>query len=262
MAPKPGAPSSTRTGRPRCASASAVVSPPSPPPMTRMGSLFDIALSSLLRHPDPLDLPLELDTGSLPHARPHRLAQSLDVGSGGAAQIDQKVAVHFRHLGVADLEPAAAGGIDDLPGLVAGRVLEGRAAGAALDRLGGLARLRDLVHLGGDLRRIAGLVLEHCRGEDDVVRHAAMAIAVMHVAVGEDAHAALAVDAARLDQRVLGLAAVGAAVHPQRAADGARNAAEESEPGDGGLLRGAAHLDVGHAGAGADARAGLDLHLA
>src|SRR5262245_15189922 len=171
------------------------------------------------RHPDPLDLPFELDAGILFHARPHRLAQGLDVGGGGAAEIDQEVAVHLRHLGAADREAAAAGGVDDLPGLVAGRVLEGRAAGAALDRLGGLARLGDLVHLGGDLLRIAGLALEQRGGEDHVVGRAAMAIAVMHVAVGKDVQAAGAVDAARLDQRVLGLAAIGAAVHTQRPAD-------------------------------------------
>ena len=71
-----------------------------------------------------------------------------------------------------------------------------------------------------------------------------------------------AVDAARLDQRVLGLAAIGAAVHAQRAADRARNAAEEGEPGDRRLLRGTADLHVGHRGAGADAIARLDLDLA
>ena len=70
------------------------------------------------------------------------------------------------------------------------------------------------------------------------------------------------VDAARLDQRVLGLAAIGAAVHAQRAADRAGNAAKEREPGDAGLLRRARDLHVGHAGAGADARVGLDLHVA
>src|SRR5258708_23804902 len=39
MAPNSGAPSSTRTVRPRRARASAVVSPPSPPPTMRIGSL-------------------------------------------------------------------------------------------------------------------------------------------------------------------------------------------------------------------------------
>ena len=49
-----------------------------------------------------------------------------------------------------------------------------------------------------------------------------------------------AVDAARLDQHVLGLAPIGAAVHAQRAADRARNAAQEREARDAGFLRDAA----------------------
>src|SRR5262249_30855517 len=148
MAPNSGAPSSTRTGHPRCASASAAVSPPSPPPTMRMGSF--IALLSRLRHSDPLDLPFQLNAGVLLHARAHRLAQRLDVGGAGAAEIDQEVAVHFGNLRIADLESAAAGGVDQLPGFVAGRVFEGRAAGAALDRLRRLPRFRDLVHLQAD----------------------------------------------------------------------------------------------------------------
>ena len=43
--------------------------------------------------------------------------------------------------------------------LLSGRVLEGRAAGAALDRLRRLARLGDLVHLGRDRRAVAGRAL-------------------------------------------------------------------------------------------------------
>ena len=57
-------------------------------------------------------------------------------------------------------QAAAAGRVDQLPGLVARRVLEGRAAGAALHRLRRLARFGDLVHLGGDRGRIAGRALK------------------------------------------------------------------------------------------------------
>ena len=109
---------------------------------------------------DPLDLPFELDAGLRLDARAHGLAQRLDVGGGGAAEIDQEIAVQLGDLRVADHEAAAAGGVDQLPGLLAGRVLEGRAAGAALDRLRRLARLGDLVHLGADGGAVAGLALE------------------------------------------------------------------------------------------------------
>ena len=53
-------------------------------------------------------------------------------------------------------EPAAAGLVDQLPGLAAGRILEGRAAGLLADRLRGLARRGDAVHLGLDRRGSPG----------------------------------------------------------------------------------------------------------
>ncbi len=59
----------------------------------------------------------------------------------------------FRHLRAAERHSAAAGGVDQRPGLVARRVLEGRAAGAAAQRLRFLARGGDAVHLGADRRR-------------------------------------------------------------------------------------------------------------
>ena len=64
---------------------------------------------------------------------------------------------------------------------------------------------------------------------------------------------AVAVDGARLDQAVLGLAAVRAGVHAQRAADRAGNAAIEGKPGDAGIRRRARDLHVGHGRAGARA---------
>ena len=202
----------------------------------------DRALRNIARDHYAIPIRLISHSSSTPefsrHAPAHRLAQRLDVGGGGAAEIDEKIAVHLRDLGGPVLQAAAAGGIDELPRLVAGRILEGRAAGAALDRLRRLARFGDLVHLRRDGGRIAGRALEQRLREDDVVGRAAMAIGVVHVGVGEDVEASLPVDGARLDQCVLGLAAIGAAVHAQRPADRAGDAAEESEPGDRRLLRG------------------------
>ena len=59
---------------------------------------------------------------------------------GGVAEIDQEIAVQLGDLRVADGQAAAAGGVDQLPGLVAGRILEGRAAGAALRSAGVASR--------------------------------------------------------------------------------------------------------------------------
>ena len=99
-------------------------------------------------YPDSLDLPFEIDAGMIVHALAHRLAQFLDVGRAGIAEIDEKIAMQLGNLRIIDFQSAAAGGIDQLPGLLPGGIFEGRAAGAALDRLRRLARFGDLVHLG------------------------------------------------------------------------------------------------------------------
>ena len=75
-------------------------------------------------------------------------------------------------------------------------------------------------------------------------------------------HVALPVERARLDEHILGLAAVRAGVHAQRAADGARNAAIEGEARDARIGRRARDLDVGHGRARAQAVPILDLDLA
>ena len=73
----------------------------------------------------------------------------------------------------------------------------------------------------------------------------------MQVGIAQDVYAAAAVDGARLDQGVFGLAAIGAAVHAQRAADAAGNAAHECKSGNAGFLRRARYFHIGHCGAGA-----------
>src|SRR5690242_20628894 len=99
---------------------------------------------------DPLDLPFEIDAGTLLDALSHCFTEIFDIGRGRRALIDQEVAMQLGNLRAADDQPAAAGLVDELPSLVAGRVLEGRPAGAALDRLRRLARLGDLVHFGSN----------------------------------------------------------------------------------------------------------------
>src|SRR5688572_27646252 len=108
------------------------------------------------------------------YALAHGFAEGLDIGRARAAEIDQEIAVHLRHLGGADDQPAATRGIDQLPRFLSRWILEGGAAGAALDRLRRLARLRDLVHFSGNLGRVAGLALEQRLREDHVVRRAAV----------------------------------------------------------------------------------------
>ena len=69
---------------------------------------------------------------------------------------------------------------------------------------------------------------------------------------GQHMDVALAIDGAGLDQHLFRLAAVRAAIHAQRAADAAGDAAIEGQAGNAGIGRGARHLHVGHGGAGAE----------
>src|SRR4029079_15699383 len=119
--------------------------------------------------------------------------------------------------------------------LVAGWVLEGRAASAALDRLRLLAISGDVVHLGEDRGGIAGIAVEQGFGEDQIVRRAAKAIGIMQLSHGKHMDLAGAVDSARLDDHFAGLASMGAAVHAERTADATWDAAIEGETGNAGV---------------------------
>ena len=95
----------------------------------------------MLAFADPFDLPFEPDAAGLENAAPHFLAQGLDIGGAGRAPIDQKIAMQLRHLCIADHKAATARGIDQLPGFMAGWILERRTAGTRGDRLALLPRL-------------------------------------------------------------------------------------------------------------------------
>ena len=112
--------------------------------------------------------------------------RDLDVVRAGRAAIDEKIAMQLRHLRVADDEPAATRGIDQLPCLMARRIFERRAAGAGIDRLGFLPRLRDLRHLRFDCSAVAGFAFVKRRGENEIVRHSRMAIGESHFRVAEN----------------------------------------------------------------------------
>src|SRR6476646_9075782 len=81
-----------------------------------------------LGHAEALDLPFKLDAAICLHTCAHRLAELFDVGAGGVALIDEEVAVHLGDMRAANDKASAAGAVDELPGLIANRVLEGRAA--------------------------------------------------------------------------------------------------------------------------------------
>ncbi len=87
-----------------------------------------------------------------------------------------------------------------------------------------------------------------------------MAIGKSHLTVGKAAQVTLAINAARLDEDVFSFAAISAAVHAQRAANRARNAAEKRQPRDTGRLRRARHHHIENRSAGGDTLV-FDLHL-
>src|SRR3546814_16154800 len=105
----------------------------------------DVCSSDL---PHPLYLPLKLDAAVLLDAAAHFLPQRFDVGGRRLAEIQQEIEMFFRHLGVADCPVPATGGVNLLPGPGAGRVLEGRAAGAAPERRAPIPLRGDAVHIG------------------------------------------------------------------------------------------------------------------
>src|SRR3569832_2789863 len=78
---------------------------------------------------DSFDLPPQLDSGCRLDPLAHSLTELFDVVCRGVAGVDQEVAMHFGDLRTTELETTAAGGVDQLPGRVSRRILEGRAAG-------------------------------------------------------------------------------------------------------------------------------------
>src|SRR4029450_12515678 len=202
------------------------------------------------RDAEALDLPFEFDPARLLDARAHRFAEFLEIGAGRVSLIDEEIAVHLGDLGVADAEAATAGAVDELPRFVSWRILEGRATGAALDRLHLLAIGRDLVHLGKNLCGLTRLALEQRLGEDHVVRRAAVAIGVAERGNGKHMNVTLAIDRARLDENLFRLAPMRAAIHAERAADAAGNAAIEGEACDPRVGGRARHFHVRHGSAG------------
>ena len=172
--------------------------------------------------------------------------------AGRRPRVDQKIAVHFRHLRTADAQAPAARRVDQLPGAVTGRILEGRSSRLFADRLCGLAMVLYFVHPRANGFGCGDGPAKARRGEDDGRIDAAAAVDEFHIRMAEGVLPAIATDANSLHQHVLGFRAVGAGIHAQRAADGAGNAEEEFQPADIGGGRGLGHALVERSSPGAD----------
>src|SRR5215203_3426809 len=114
---------------------------------------------------------------------------------GGVTGIDEEIAVHFRDLRPADAQAAAAGGIDQFPGAVAGRILEGRSSGLFANRLSRFAMGLHLVHPRANGLRVRDRALKARRREDDRRIDTAVAVDELHVGIAEDMPGAVAADA-------------------------------------------------------------------
>ncbi len=189
------------------------------------------------------------------------LAERLDIGRHGPAEVEQEIAMLVRNLRVAAAQAPAAGGVDQRPRLRARRILEGRSAGAAAQRLARLALGGDAVHLGADDGGIAGHALEQRLDHHRALGQRRMTIGISEPRRWPGLDRARAQHQRRLDQQVGDVAAVSAGVHPHRAAHRARNPAQELEPGDAGVARRRGDADAHRRGAGAHAFVVLDRHL-
>src|SRR5262249_21361611 len=113
-----------------------------------------------------------------------------------------------------------------------------------------------------DRHRIARPTLKDRFGENDFFGNTAVAIGVVHVGVRVDADVAAAINTARFEENVLGLTAIGAAIHPQRSADRTRNSPHEGETGDPRFLSRARDAHIGNRSTNAKPIASLDLDVA
>src|SRR5689334_386619 len=138
----------------------------------------------------------------------------------------------FRDLSVASSDSAAPGGVDQRPGLVTMRILEGRAAGAAAQRLRFLAGSGDGVHLRADRFRVARFSAESGFDDDSARRHLAVAVGVAELFQRPFDDFPRAQYQPRGNEDVADLATVSAAVHPHEATDGTGDSAQEFEAGN------------------------------
>ena len=136
------------------------------------------------------------------------------------------------HLRAAQREAPAPGFVDQLPRLAAIGVLEGRSAGLAPQRLAGFAARRDAVHFSLYGLRLSGGTTKPRRNDNRAFGQLRMAIGVVEIGERQRDKAAIAQHHIAVDQHILDLAAIGPAVHPHKAANGAGDRAQELQPGN------------------------------
>ena len=151
-------------------------------------------------------------------------------------------------------KPSAPCGVDQLPGLFTGGILEGAAARLHADRLRRFAIGFDLFQFLGDRDWVARLALEQSLDKDPVLGSAAVAIAEPEVAQPDLVRAALAIEGGRFDQDSSHVTAIGTGIHAQGAADRPRDTRQELQATEACCCRCLSHIGVEHGRADADPR--------
>src|SRR5260221_3805013 len=165
---------------------------------------------------------------------------------GGAAIIDDEIAVDLGDLGTADARALEAQLVDEFArGALLG-VLED-AAGAGFARLGGAAFLHGSVEQLLDLLRGARLADERCGYRVILLQRAAVAVVDVHLRRGLHVEIPVRIDEAHADDLAERFAAHRAGIHAQSAADVAGNAFEPFEAADLGIARGVGEFLLLHA---------------
>src|SRR6185295_10831734 len=152
---------------------------------------------------------MQLDSRMRFNPLAHGFAQRFNIMAGGVTGVDEEIAVHFRDLRPADTQAPAAGGVDQFPSAVSGRILEGRSAGLFANRLSGFAVALHLVHPRANGLGVRDRTAKTRRSKDDRRVDAAVAVDELHVGIAKDMPGAVAADPDSLDQNVFGLAAIG-----------------------------------------------------
>ena len=143
----------------------------------------------------------------------------------------------LRDLRLADPQATATGTVDQLPRPMALGIDEGRPAGTA-------ARLRlsagsiDLGDTPRDHELVARRGAQPGRCEDPVGRCSAVAVAEAEIRGGDMMNNATAIDGLRRYQDMREFPAIGTAIHGDRAADRARDTAQEFQSGQAVIARG------------------------
>ena len=141
-------------------------------------------------------------------------------------------------------ESPKPGSIDQFPGTMTGWILECAATCTRFHRLGLSPVFGNAFHLCEYVGALSRLPLEQGLREYEIIRDTAMAVGIVHIGNIERVNYALAINGARFNENVLGFSPVRPTVHPECAANPARNPTIKRKPGYPGICRRTRNLNI------------------